>query len=218
MARTTPSSTDERALTARRDPVVHGQRSRESEGALPDEERALVASLRRGSRVAFMKLLDREAAVVRGALARHIDRFADVDDLAQEVFLTAFRRIDRFEGRSSLRSWLLGIARHRALTFKRDEGRRRAREDDHAQMRLDDWEIDRLENLDADDGESLTRLRECVRRLGDRQRALVERFYFRGESAEAIAQDNGRTGAAVRMTLLRVRGILKTCVEKGQLG
>ena len=177
------------------------------------EDLALVESLKRGSRLAFVKLLERESQAVRGTLARHLDRFSDVDDLAQDVFLTAFKSIERFEGRSSLRSWLLGIARHRALTFLRDEGRRRNREDDVAQMRLDAWEIERLEHPDELDPETLPRLRDCVHRLGDRQRTLIERFYFRGESAEAIAQESGRTGAAVRMSLLRVRGILRKCVE-----
>lgn len=179
------------------------------------EEAALVASLRRGSRVAFLRLLERESGAVRGALARHLDRLADVDDLAQDVFLTAYRKIDAFEGRSSLRSWLLGIARHRALTFKRDEGRRRAREDDAAQMRIDAWELERLEGDASLDGEVLARLRDCVRRLGDRQRSLIERFYYRGESAEAIAHERGRSGASVRMALLRLRGVLKTCVQRG---
>ncbi|MFT5292005.1 MAG: RNA polymerase sigma-70 factor (ECF subfamily) [Planctomycetota bacterium] len=190
------------------------QDQRETHGqGLSEEDRSLVAALKRGSKAAFVTLMRRESIAVRGALARHIERLADVDDLAQDVFLTAFRGMDRFEGRASLRTWLLGIARNRALTFRRDEGRRRAREGDVAEMRLNQWEIERLENEVELDGDRLARLRNCVQRLGERQRALVERFYFRGESAEAIAQDGKRGGAAVRMSLLRLRGILRTCVE-----
>ncbi len=46
---------------------------------------------------------------------------ADAEDLTQEVFLAAFRGLDRFAGRSSVRSWLIGIAVRRW----RDEWRRR---------------------------------------------------------------------------------------------
>ena len=175
-----------------------------------------MAALRRGSKVAFVNLLQREAGIVRATLARYLDGFSDVDDIAQEVFLTAFRNIEHFEGRASLRTWLLGIARHRALTFRRDEGRRRAREGGLAQVTVNDWTIERLSQDGESQGDALRRLRDCVERLGDRQRSLVDRFYFRGESAEAIAQDSGRTGAAIRMSLLRVRGVLRNCVEQGQ--
>jgi RNA polymerase sigma-70 factor (ECF subfamily) len=46
------------------------------------------------------------------------------EDVRQQVFIEAFRDLARFAGRSSLRSWLLGIARHRVL----DAARARARE------------------------------------------------------------------------------------------
>jgi len=51
---------------------------------------------------------------------RHLGvRDADLEDVAQDVFMVAFRRLEDFEGRSSVRVWLYGIALRRASEYRR---------------------------------------------------------------------------------------------------
>ncbi|MBV1858097.1 MAG: RNA polymerase sigma factor [Nannocystaceae bacterium] len=52
---------------------------------------------------------------------------ADLDDVVQEVFMVAFGERDRFEGRSSLKTWLYGVAVNRARMSHRSQARRRKR-------------------------------------------------------------------------------------------
>lgn len=85
------------------------------------EELALVAALRRGDEDAFVALLDRyHGALLR--LARvWIRDAAGAEDVVQETWLAVLQGIDRFEGRSSLKTWLFGILANQAKRRVRRE-------------------------------------------------------------------------------------------------
>jgi RNA polymerase sigma-70 factor (ECF subfamily) len=79
-------------------------------------EEELVAALRAGDEAAFAALVDRyEASLVRLALMYVRDR-ATAEEVAQETWLAVLNGIDRFEGRSSLKTWLFRILVNRAKT------------------------------------------------------------------------------------------------------
>ena len=84
-----------------------------------DEE--LVQRARRGDLAAFERLVERHQAVVARVAAR-IAGPVHADDVAQDAFLRAFHRLERFRGEGSFRSWLLQIVHNAALTAA---GRRR---------------------------------------------------------------------------------------------
>jgi RNA polymerase sigma-70 factor (ECF subfamily) len=78
------------------------------------EEIRLIAALRAGDERAFMTLIDRyQSTLVRLALLYVGDRDA-AEDVVQETWLGVFQGIDRFEGRSSLKTWLFRILTNRA--------------------------------------------------------------------------------------------------------
>jgi RNA polymerase sigma-70 factor (ECF subfamily) len=80
------------------------------------EDLALLAALRRGDEAAFMALVERyHAALVRLASAYVPDRSV-AEDVAQETWLGVLQGIGRFEGRSSLRTWIFRILVNRART------------------------------------------------------------------------------------------------------
>jgi RNA polymerase sigma-70 factor, ECF subfamily len=79
----------------------------------------LVARARRGDSAAFGELVDRHrTAVYRAALAA-TGSHADADDVAQDAFVLAFRRLDSFRGEASFKTWLLSIAWRQALNRRR---------------------------------------------------------------------------------------------------
>jgi RNA polymerase sigma-70 factor (ECF subfamily) len=83
----------------------------------------LVARARLGDLAAFGELVDRHRTAVyraaRAALASH----ADAEDAAQDAFLAAYQRLDRFRGDASFKTWLLTIAWHEAINHRRRAGR-----------------------------------------------------------------------------------------------
>ena len=69
----------------------------------------LIDALRSGDESAFTALVDRwSSAMLRVALA-HVANYAIAEEVVQEAWLTMLRSLDRFERRSSLRTWVLGI-------------------------------------------------------------------------------------------------------------
>jgi hypothetical protein len=92
------------------------QRRRDVAGAnslTPDaasSERALIERARTGDEDAFEQIVMLHADRVYGALRRFGLEPGDADDVAQEVFLRAWRALDRFEERAQLSTWLYRIA------------------------------------------------------------------------------------------------------------
>src|SRR6476646_8878213 len=103
--------------------------SRTSERPEPlDEEARLVERSRQGDAAAFTQLVAAHQGRVRAYIGGTVGRPEVVDDLAQEVFLGAFRSLDTYKGDAPLGVWLLGIARHKTLMHLRREVRRLTRE------------------------------------------------------------------------------------------
>jgi RNA polymerase sigma-70 factor, ECF subfamily len=90
----------------------------------PQDDASLVAGWRRGDEAAAAELMRRHARALAAFLSAHGGQMGDdLEDLVQEAFFRAFRRIGQFSGRSSFRTWLFTIGRN-AL---RDAGRRTRR-------------------------------------------------------------------------------------------
>jgi RNA polymerase sigma-70 factor (ECF subfamily) len=73
------------------------------------QERALVDSCRSGDAVAFARLVRLHEGMVFSVSARLLGDAEEARDVAQEVFLQVYRQLDRFEGRSTLKTWIYRI-------------------------------------------------------------------------------------------------------------
>ena len=180
------------------------------------DEAKLVGQAQSGSEDAFCALVSLHQGRVRTYLSGFVDRSDAVDDLAQEVFLTAHQSLSTFKGDAPLAFWLLGIARHRALRHLRDEARRRAREGGRLRAVLAALEAEQAESAGRD-AEAFDRemraLEECLKTLPPESSDLVQQHYFGGRSLVALAGERGRKESAVRVALLRVRHALRRCMN-----
>lgn len=105
--------------------VVDGQDEATDDAGPPatSDDLELVAALRRGEEQAFATLIDRyHAALVRLALV-YVPSYAVAEEVAQETWLGVIQGIARFEGRSSLKTWIFRILTYRARTRGEREGR-----------------------------------------------------------------------------------------------
>src|SRR5271168_413877 len=82
------------------------------------QDAQLVLAARGGDRAAFGELYERFGRMVHGVLLAHVP-YSEVDDLMQDVFLTALRRLDTLREPVAFAAWLLTIARNRANDFHR---------------------------------------------------------------------------------------------------
>jgi RNA polymerase sigma-70 factor (ECF subfamily) len=172
----------------------------------------LVQRAQSGCHEAFGELVRQHHRVVRAMLARYLRDDNEIDELSQRVFVSAFRSLSKFRGESSFASWLVAIARHQAAMYIRGEVRRRQRETSAAEIAMAAWtnELTRDADEPADKLEALT---ECLDRLPQTSRDVVQKFYFERAAIDSIAQQQGRSAGAIRMMLMRIRQALANCVS-----
>jgi len=92
---------------------VNGQSASE-----PSEDAMLVDAARDGDRAAFGRLYDRYARMVHGLLLAKVP-LSEVDDLVQDVFMIALRRLSTLRESGSFGAWLAAIARNRSHDYHR---------------------------------------------------------------------------------------------------
>jgi RNA polymerase sigma-70 factor (ECF subfamily) len=146
----------------------------------------------------MLSALDREEAVAPSAeqvYAQHADfvwrtlqhlgvRSADLEDLAQEVFVTVHRRVASFDGRSKLTTWLFGVCLHLVQRHRR-----------RAYLRLEFLHAEPPERIDHDTPEARyagveanRRLQQLLNKLSPERRATFVLFEVEGVSCEEIAE------------------------------
>lgn len=169
------------------------------------DERELVAAVLRKDRKAAAEFVARYADAVH-AYVRHrlTSRHDRVDDIVQDVFLAALRDLPTFRGVSALRSWLLGIARHKVEDFYR----RQLREADPL---AEPGEADEPTGDEPAPEESIDRARaakrtqQVLRRLPTTYSTVLLWRYWESRSVREIAEATSKTEKAVERLLARAR-------------
>jgi len=134
-------------------------------------------------------------------LLRLTDNAANAEDLTGDVFLEIWKEADRFEGRSRVSTWMLGIARHKAISALR---RRRAEP-------LDDELAESIADKSADaetmlqEQETVTVLRRCLAQLSAVHREIVDLVYYHGKSIAEVADIVGVPEATVKTRMFYAR-------------
>jgi RNA polymerase sigma-70 factor, ECF subfamily len=111
-------------LASRREDATLMPRLRgEGQAGAAGDDTDLVARLRRGDESAFVELIDRYGATMLRVAQMYVRDRATAEEVVQETWLAVLNGIDRFEGRSSLKTWLFRILTNRAKTRGEREGR-----------------------------------------------------------------------------------------------
>jgi RNA polymerase sigma-70 factor (ECF subfamily) len=163
-------------------------------GGGPVDEARLVGRARGGDREAFGALFDRYARMVHGILLSRAPR-REVDDLIQDVFVTAFEKVGSLRDDGYFSGWLATIARRRAADFHR--GRRPTEP-------LSD-------ELGQEDGEraEAERILRVVRELPEAYRETLVLRLVEGMTGPEIAEQVGLTKDSVRVNLHRGMSLLR---------
>lgn len=124
-----------------------------------DTAALLVARAKQGDERAFAELVHRYRKRIVALCLHLTGSDSEAEDVTQEVFLSAYRSLDRFEGRSHFFTWVYRMAVNKSLNARRSRQRRR-------ETAMEDPRIERAVEVDApNDPARATELRELYARL-----------------------------------------------------
>ncbi|RWC54300.1 sigma-70 family RNA polymerase sigma factor [Mesorhizobium sp.] len=152
--------------------------------AATETDRALVDRVAKGDRAAVRLLFMRHHARVYRFVARQTGSEMMADDIANEVFLELWRQAPGFEGRSEVSTWLLGIARFKALSSLRKK--KEDWIDDEAAAAVPDG-ADTPEVVTMKEDKAAA-LRRFVDALPEEHRMVIDLAYYHGQSVSEIGE------------------------------
>jgi RNA polymerase sigma-70 factor (ECF subfamily) len=202
------------------------------DAALPQQETALLMALRDGDEAAFMAIVEAWGPAMLRLARAHVSSQAIAEEVVQEAWVAILRALDRFEGRSSLKTWafriVANIAKTRAIKESRsvpfssatadgeegpmvDPGRFQTAGDrypGHWQRPPEPWPEQRLELAETRDA-ALAAIAE----LPPRQREIIALRDIEGFSAEEACNALDVTETNQRVLLHRARSKVRNALE-----
>jgi len=143
----------------------------------------LVRAIARGDKRAMQVLFARHNVRVYRFIARLVGDGATAEDLVSEVFLDVWRKADKFEGRSQVSTWLLAIARFKALSQLRSRSTDQL--DDEVAQAIEDPADNPHEVMEKKDRSAL--MRKCLMELSLAHREVLDLVYYHEKSMEEVA-------------------------------
>lgn len=164
-------------------------------------DEVLVSRIAQGDRLAMQVLYARHHVRVYRFVLRLVRNEATAEDLISEVFLDVWRQAGKFEGRSAASTWLLAIARFKALSAMRRK----------PEAELDEETAETIEDT-ADDPEVTAQkkdkselIRKCLTGLSAEHREIIDLVYYHEKSVEEVAEIVGIPEATVKTRMFYAR-------------
>jgi len=158
-------------------------------------ESVIIRAVLAGDRDMFARLYERYAPLVHGVLLARMPR-SEVEDVVQDIFLHAFRKLHTLRDPNAFGPWIAMIARNRATDFHRRSHETVAATDD-------------LRSSDSN-GSKAEEILGIIRRLPEAYRETLVFRLVEGMTGPEIAARTGLTPASVRVNLHRGMKLLRT--------
>jgi RNA polymerase sigma-70 factor (ECF subfamily) len=161
----------------------------------------LIKRIAGGDRMAMQVLYARHHVRVYRFVLRLVRNEATAEDLISEVFLDVWRQAGKFEGRSAVSTWLLSIARFKALSALRRKGEQEL--DDEKAEAIVDTADDPQVALEKKDKGAI--LRKTLSALSAEHREIIDLVYYHEKSVEEVAEIVGIPEATVKTRMFYAR-------------
>jgi RNA polymerase sigma-70 factor, ECF subfamily len=176
-----------------------------------NSDEVLIGRIANGDRLAMQVLFARHHVRVYRFVLRLVRNEAKAEDLISEVFLDIWRQAGKFEGRAAASTWMLSIARFKALSALRK--RTEEELDEEAAGAIEDH-ADNPEVTLAKKDKAVV-LRQCLSKLSAEHREVVDLVYYHEKSVEEVAGIVGIPEATVKTRMFYARKKLSELL-KGQ--
>ena len=173
-------------------------------------DEVLIARIAGGDRLAMQVLFARHQVRVYRFVLRLVRNEATAEDLISDVFLDVWRQAGKFEGRSAVSTWMLSIARFKALSALRRR----------PEQELDDETAEQIEDQSDDPEVALAKkdkaavLRQALSKLSAEHREIVDLVYYHEKSVEEVAGIVGIPEATVKTRMFYARKKLSELLKE----
>jgi RNA polymerase sigma-70 factor (ECF subfamily) len=178
-----------------------GRVSAPASAAAAASDEILISRIARGEALAMRALFARHQTRVYRWLLRFVRDPAMAEDLLNEVFLDVWRQAGSFAGKSSVATWLLAIARFKAISASRK--RVDAQLDEAVAETIPDPADDAQTLLEREDQRNL--LRDALASLSDEHREVLDLVYYHGRPVKDVAEIIGIPEATVKTRMFYAR-------------
>jgi len=164
-------------------------------------------------RAALSEIYRATAAKLFGVCLRILGDRGEAEDALQEVYVSVWRRAGSFNpARAGAMTWLLAIARNRAIDRLRASGRPRANAPIEAAASIADEAPDAQKGMEAD--EERRRLLICLDELEEPARSAIRAAFFEGFTYAELAENRGVPLGTMKSWVRRGLGRLRGCLER----
>jgi RNA polymerase sigma-70 factor (ECF subfamily) len=173
-------------------------------------DEVLIARIAGGDRLAMQVLFARHQVRVYRFVLRLVRNEATAEDLISEVFLDVWRQAGKFEGRSAVSTWMLSIARFKALSALRRK----------PEQELDEETAEQIEDHADNPETALAKkdkaavLRQALSKLSADHREIVDLVYYHEKSVEEVAEIVGIPEATVKTRMFYARKKLSEILKE----
>jgi RNA polymerase sigma-70 factor (ECF subfamily) len=164
-------------------------------------DEVLIGRIADGERLAMQVLFARHHVRVYRFVLRLVRNEAVAEDLVSDVFLDVWRQAGQFEGRSAASTWILSIARFKALSALRRKGEQEL--DEATAETIVDEADDPQATMEKKDKSEI--LRKTIASLSAEHREIVDLVYYHEKSVEEVAQIVGIPEATVKTRMFYAR-------------
>jgi RNA polymerase sigma-70 factor (ECF subfamily) len=173
-------------------------------------DEVLIGRIATGDRLAMQVLFARHHVRVYRFVLRLVRNEATAEDLISEVFLDVWRQAGKFEGRSQVSTWLLSIARFKALSAMRKRTDQEL-DDETAEAVVDNSDDPEVSLAKKDKGEVL---RQCLTALSPEHREIIDLVYYHEKSVDEVAAIVGIPEATVKTRMFYARKKLADVLKR----
>jgi RNA polymerase sigma-70 factor, ECF subfamily len=177
-------------------------------------DEALLRAIAAGDKAALQALYLRHKVRVYRYVLRLTGDAASAEDIVHEVFLDVWRQADGFKAKSRVSTWILAIARHKALSALR------IRPEQHLDERAANAIAD-----SSDDAEMITEqrdrgmiVRKCLSQLSAIHREVLDLVYYHEKSVKEVAQIVGVPASTVKTPMFYARKRMENLLETAGAG
>lgn len=172
--------------------------------------RSLLHQISQGNESALEELYRAFESKIFAFITIRLNDFHEAADLLNEVMWEVWRSAGRFEGRSSVSSWIFGIANHKIL----DRIRSKMRHPTEELNETDTYESDI--DLEALVGQKQLgeHLQSCMKKLSEDQRQVVHLAFFEDLSYREIGEISGSPEGTIKARMFHAKQALKRCLSR----